>query len=109
LIQQDDDYFVSIPICYYIGSRNALHLAIKMKDKQERYFECLEVCTEGEQEDSCRAVCTPILNDDDEHHPTVPLKVHHLKLTEAEIDTLIQCAPTHIRSKLLAFKNEPWE
>ena len=78
------------------------------EDKHERYFECLEVCREGEQDDSCRAVCTPILNDDDDHHPTVPLKVHHLKLTEAEIDTLIQCAPVHIRTKLLEFKNQPW-
>ena len=35
------------------------------ENKHERYFECLEVCREGEQDDSCRAVCTPILNDDE--------------------------------------------
>tara|TARA_R100000152_G_C6739929_1_gene163770 strand:- start:607 stop:852 length:246 start_codon:yes stop_codon:yes gene_type:complete len=78
------------------------------ENKHERYFECLEVCREHEQDETCRSVCTPILTDDPDH-PSVPLKVHHLKLTEAEIDTLIQCAPMHIRNKLLDFKNQPWD
>tara|TARA_Y100001968_G_C19241048_1_gene659435 strand:+ start:536 stop:676 length:141 start_codon:yes stop_codon:yes gene_type:complete len=44
-----------------------------MKNAQDRYFECLEVCIEDEQGMSCRKVCAPILNDDPVDHPTVPL------------------------------------
>ena len=44
-----------------------------MKEEQDRYFQCLEVCVEDEQGMSCRQVCAPILNDDPVDHPTVPL------------------------------------
>ena len=44
-----------------------------MKTAQDRYFECLEVCIEDEQGQSCRQVCAPILNDDPSDHPTVPI------------------------------------
>ena len=44
-----------------------------MKTAQDRYFECLEVCIEDEQGQTCRQVCAPILNDDPTDHPTVPI------------------------------------
>ena len=43
-----------------------------MKEKQDRYFDCMDVCNEHEQEESCTEVCIPALEDDD-HHPQVKL------------------------------------
>jgi|TARA_B100001964_G_scaffold238373_1_gene303773 hypothetical protein len=45
----------------------------KLKKKQDRYFECLEVCDDNEQEATCREVCTPALTDDPEDQPKVSL------------------------------------
>jgi len=44
-----------------------------MEHKQDRYFECLELCEEGEQGESCREVCTPALTDDPEENPKVEI------------------------------------
>ena len=44
-----------------------------MKNEQDRYFECLELCVEDEQGMSCRQVCAPILTDDPGENPVVPI------------------------------------
>jgi len=44
-----------------------------MENKQNRYFECLEVCVEDEQGETCREICTPALTDDPDEHPKVEL------------------------------------
>ena len=41
-----------------------------LEEKQDRYFECLEVCVEEEQERTCSQVCTDELTDDP-HGPHV--------------------------------------
>ena len=48
----------------------------KLKNNQDRYFECLEVCDENEQEATCREVCTPALTDDPEDQPKVDLPIN---------------------------------
>ena len=35
-----------------------------LKEQQDRYFECLEVCVEEEQQRTCTEVCTDELTDD---------------------------------------------
>ena len=35
-----------------------------LEEKQDRYFECLEVCVEEEQQRTCTEVCTDELTDD---------------------------------------------
>ena len=35
-----------------------------LQEKQDRYFECLEVCVEDEQQRTCTEVCTDELTDD---------------------------------------------
>jgi hypothetical protein len=47
----------------------------KLENKQDRYFECLEVCDDNEQESTCREVCTPALTDDPEDQPKVDLPI----------------------------------
>ncbi len=42
-----------------------------MKNKQDKYFECLEVCIENEQEQSCRTVCTPILKEEKDQNDSI--------------------------------------
>ena len=44
-----------------------------MENHQDRYFECLEVCVEDEQEQTCRQVCTPVLTDDPSEQPNVAI------------------------------------
>jgi len=46
-----------------------------LKEKQDRYFECLEICVENEQQRSCTSVCTDALTDDPEGpHVFIPDK-----------------------------------
>ena len=35
-----------------------------LKEQQDRYFECLEICVEEEQQRSCVEVCVDALTDD---------------------------------------------
>ena len=44
-----------------------------MENKQDRYFECLELCEEDEQGKTCREVCTPALTDDPDDNPKVEI------------------------------------
>ena len=56
---------------------------VMTEDKQDKYFECLEVCDDNEQEANCREVCTPALKGDPITVP-LPEEVYPPELTQEE-------------------------